>query len=285
MSRRLLDVLNMGTQFLAQHHIEQARVDAEVLLSHVLGVERITLYTDHDRPLQSGECADYLALLSRRAERIPVQYLTEWADFFCYRFTVREGVFIPRRDTEVVLDAAMGILKEREEAVVVDLGTGCGNIAISLSLQFPSSDVYAVDASSLAISLARENGARLGASERLKFLEGDLFSPLPSLDSLDLIVSNPPYIERSCLESLPAEVKAEPLDTYYGGEDGLDLIRRIVAEGAQYLSSDGMIAMEVGYDQGERVLRLMEHHGYTHRRLIPDLGERGRVVTARRSPH
>lgn len=283
MVRNLLDAVDFGTQLLSEHQIEQARLNAEILLSHLLKLERIDLYLNHDKPMTDHEFAEYSGLLNQRAKGIPVQYLTRCVGFFSHRFLVEEGVFIPRRDTEVLVEEVAGQLREREGTTVLDVGTGCGNIAISLAIRFPSASVYGIDISSKAVSLARQNAKHLGVTERVKFLKGDLFQPISSFGhSMDLIVSNPPYIRKADLENLPLEVKAEPLHTYYGGEDGLQLIRRIVSGGKKYLSEDGMIAIECGYDQAGVVRELMEKYNYERIRVVRDLNGNQRAITAKK---
>lgn len=284
MIKNLLDAVDFGTQLLSKHRIEQARLNAEILLSHLLKLERIDLYLNHDRPMTNDEFSKYLSFLNQRAQGTPVQYLTRWADFFSHRFLVEEGVFIPRRDTEMLVEEVISQMKRKKKMTVLDIGTGCGNIAISLALNFPSASVCGIDISPEAVSLANENAKRLGAAKRAKFLRGDLFEPVSSFsNSIDLVVSNPPYIKEADLENLPPEVKAEPAHTYYGGEDGLQFVGRIVSEGKGYLSRDGTIALEIGYDQAEAARVFMEENGYRQIKVIRDLGGNKRVITACRS--
>lgn len=276
----LLNALNFGTQLLSEHQVDQPRVNAEIILSHLLKLERIDLYLNHDKPITSSEFVEYLKFLNKRTLGIPIQYLTHWVDFFSYRFLVEEGVFIPRKDTEVLVEEIVKQLNRNGNITILDLCTGCGNIAISLALEFPLARVYGTDISSKAISVAIENTRRLGVIERVKFLMGDLFEPVSLGRSADLIVSNPPYIKKSDLGNLPKEVKAEPLHTYYGGEDGLNVIRKIIVQAREYLSRGGMLAIEVGYDQARTVKNLMEECGYRGVKIVRDLGGNERVIIA-----
>jgi len=283
MLRTLLDAINIGTELLSQHQIEHARLNAEILISHLLRLERIDLYLNHDKPLTDDEFREYLGFLKRRAEGTPIQYLTRLADFFFHRFLIKEGVFIPRRETEVLVEEAGSHLKERENVTALDIGTGCGNIAISLASSFPSANVRGIDICTQAVSVARRNAKRLGVADRVEFLEGDLFQPISALDhSVDLIVSNPPYIKKQDLQNLPLEVKAEPIHTYYGGEDGLRVICRIVCEGAAYLCRGGMMALEIGSDQVGAVRELMERNDYGDIHVVRDLSGNERVIRARK---
>jgi release factor glutamine methyltransferase len=279
----LLDAVDLGTRLLSESGIEQPRLDAELLLSHLLRVDRVDLYLNHDKPLTRSELSDYLSILRRRAERTPVQYLTKHVDFFSNRFLVEEGVFIPRRDTEVLVEQVVSRLEDRVNLTVLEIGTGCGNIAVSLATSLRSAEIYATDISPKALSLARRNAERLGVDERVRFLEGDLFDPVVTLGKhFDLIVSNPPYIREKEAEDLPPEVRAEPLSTYIGGEDGLKFIRKIVDEGKKYLLQVGVIALEIGCDQGEAVGRLLQNSGYEGISLVRDLAGNERVVIASR---
>lgn len=281
MVENLLDAVDLGTRLLSESGIAQPRLDAELLLSHLLNVDRIVLYLNHDKPLTESELSDYLSILRRRADRTPIQYLTKHVDFFSNRFAIEEGVFIPRRDTETLVDEVVSQLGERVNPTVLDIGTGCGNIAISLAICFRSANICATDISPKALSLARRNAKRLGVEQKVQFLEGDLLDPVATLGKFfDLIVSNPPYIREREIDSLPPEVRAEPPLTYSGGEDGLRLIREIIDEGRKYLLQDGMIALEIGCDQAEAVGRLMERSGYEGISLIRDLAGNERVVTA-----
>jgi release factor glutamine methyltransferase len=280
-AENLLDAVDLGTRLLSESGIAQPRLDAELLLSHLLNVDRIVLYLNHDKPLTEGELSDYLSILRRRADRTPIQYLTKHVDFFSNRFAIEEGVFIPRRDTETLVDEVVSQLGERVNPTVLDIGTGCGNIAISLAICFRSANICATDISRKALSLARRNAKRLGVEQKVQFLEGDLLGPVATLGKFfDLIVSNPPYIREREIDSLPPEVRAEPPLTYSGGDDGLRFIREIIDEGRKYLLQDGMIALEIGCDQAEAVGRLMERSGYEGISLIRDLAGNERVVTA-----
>jgi release factor glutamine methyltransferase len=281
--KTLLDAIKIGTELLSQHQIEYPRLNAEILLSNLLGLKRIDLYLNHDQPMTDDEFAEYSELLKRRAEGTPVQYLTHWADFFFHRFLIEEGVFIPRRETEVLVEEVSSYLSGRVNATVLDIGTGCGNIAISLASSFLSASVTGIDICTQAVSVARRNAKLLGVANRINLLGGDLFQPISPHDySADLIVSNPPYIKKSELQNLPPEVKAEPIHTYYGGEDGLQVICRIVCEGAEYLCRGGMMALEIGSGQAEAVRELMERSEYEDIHVVRDLSGNERVITARK---
>ncbi len=283
MNRNLLDALSFGSKLLSEYATEQARHDAQILLCHLLKIERIDIYLNHDKPMTSNEFSEYVRLLKLRNQGTPIQYLTGWVDFLSHRFLIEEGVFIPRRDTETLVEEVFGQLTKRENITVLDIATGCGNIGISLALGLPSARVYATDISSKAISLATENARHLGVNKRVKFLKADLFAPPSFIDlPVDIIVSNPPYVRNEDMKNLPAEVKAEPAITCNGGKDGLEFIRRVVGEGKEYLSGDGMMAIEFGWDQAESVRKLMEENGYERIKITRDLGGNERVVTAYR---
>jgi release factor glutamine methyltransferase len=284
MTKSVREAVEFGRELLSRHRTPQSKLNAEVLLCHVLGFERIGIYLNHDRPLTSDEFSRYSALLKERSLGKPLQYITHAAHFYGHRFRVGEGVFIPRRETEVLVDQSLIRLNGRKKPLVVDVGTGCGNVAISIAIGHPAVRVVGTDISSDALAVAEENAKHLGVADRVAFTEADLFPDLSSLSSqFDLIVSNPPYIAEANLETLPTEVKAEPIGAYSGGMDGLALIKRIVDEGKEYLSPDGLIALEFGFDQGGRVESLLKESGYTDVEVTRDLSGNDRVVTGRRA--
>lgn len=198
-------------------------------------------------------------------------------------------MFIPRPETELLVEEVIKAVNSIPGFVVeklIDIGTGCGNIAVSLGLNLAGSKVWAVDIDRLSISVARTNSSLLGLNERIVFLEGDLFEPLKDVPGglkFDLIVSNPPYIAGNEIEDLQPEIIREPRAAVYGGKDGLGFYRRIVKESGNFLSDNGLIAFEIGYDQKEKVCDLLIQDGYKVKYTGKDYGGLDRIVIAMKS--
>ncbi len=248
----ILRVLQWTTEYLGSKGVEQPRADAEVLLAHVLGVERIQLYLNYDKPLAPHELARYRAMIRRRASSEPTQYITGRQEFWSLDFEVTPDVLIPRPETEVLVERGLEILNSGP-AFILDLGTGSGAIAIALAHECPDFRVIAVDRSFGALRVATRNAARNGVIEHIYFVLTDLFEALSPEPVFDLIVSNPPYIsEMEFLDLAPEIANYEPHSALRGGGvHGLDLIRRILAQFPWYLKPGGSMLMEIGLGQAE----------------------------------
>jgi release factor glutamine methyltransferase len=286
----LVESLSLAAPYLDKHGVSSPRLNAEILLCNLLGIERIELYTNFDRPLTDVEETAYKSLLMTRARRYPLQYMTGEVGFCGLTLAVREGVFIPRPETETLVRVAADSLADAgagegaRPLEVLDLGTGCGNIAVSLATSFPGAVITATDIDPGALALCRENAGRFGVGRRVLVREGDLFAALDEgLDArYDLIVSNPPYIPEGCREGLEPEVRDhEPGPALFAGADGLDVVRRIVEGAPAYLKSGGWLVMEVGEDQAEGLVEDGLSDPWSLAAHYPDLGGRPRVVRAR----
>jgi len=250
-----------GAQVLSDAGIENHRLDAEVLLRHVLKMEKEQLYMNGDTPISAGQEAEFRALLSRRSQREPVSYITGQKEFWSLDFFVTPAVLIPRPETELLVEVALQYiarLGSGSPVKVLDLGTGSGAIAVCLAKDHGAMEIVAVDISPVALDLARVNAVRHGVADRIRFLPGDLFAPVKaSLEAFDLIVSNPPYIRTGELSMLTPEIREwEPTIALDGGVDGADTYRRIIGEGHRYLTPRGSIVLEIGADMGGDVADL-----------------------------
>lgn len=252
------EVLKGGTRALGTAGVENARYDAEELLGHVTGVPARELLVHRDRVLDEETVKRYFTLIERRSEHYPLQYLLQEWDFYNLSFTVKEGVLIPRPETELLVDMALQYLekyhKEGPPAHVLDLCSGSGCVGITVERNFPNCRVTAVEKSDQASAIIRSNMER-NHTERFTLLQGDLFDGPDAfgIEQADLILANPPYLTKEEMESLQAEVGYEPGLALYGGEDGLLFYRGIADLWSPVLRDDGLIAVEIGEQQGESV--------------------------------
>jgi release factor glutamine methyltransferase len=266
--------------------IATARQDAEALLAHALGTTRLALLVEPGRRVDARDRAAFEALLRRRASQEPFQYLVGEAEFCGLALRVGPGVFIPRPETEAVVERALGQAGPGP-ARVLDLGTGSGALACALAARRPAWDVWAVERAPAAAGWARLNAERLGLAARVRVVEGDLFAPLGiprGGGSADLIVANPPYLATAVLPTLPAEVRAwEPPEALDGGVDGLAVVRRLLGEAPAWLRAGGTLLVEIGEDQGAAVRALVAEDGrYRDAVVHRDFRGADRLLEARR---
>ncbi|NVI97598.1 peptide chain release factor N(5)-glutamine methyltransferase [Myxococcus sp. AM009] len=271
-------VLTWTTQHFEKRQVDAPRLTAEILLSYVLKLSRVRLYVDLDRPLSKEELGAYRALIERRMAGEPTQYLTGVREFYNRPFKVDARVLIPRPETELLVEAALRMLPKDAPGRALDVCTGSGCIAISLAAERPLATVIATDLSPDACALARENAQALGVADRVTVLQGDLFAPVPAGERFQVVVSNPPYIASEEIAGLSAEVRREPKLALDGGPDGLVAVRRVVTGARQWLEPGGLLAMEIGEDQGPAVLELLRAAGYADARVEKDLERRERMA-------
>lgn len=265
-----------GKKVLAEAGIDEAELDARLLLEHVCRTGRSDLLAHGDREVSLQEEALYLNLLGRRAERIPLQYIVGFQDFMGLEFKVNEQVLIPRQDTEILVEEAMKELHDGMD--ILDLCTGSGCILISLLRYSNDCTGLGVDLSDGALAVAEENAERLLPDGQVRFLKSDLFETVDGV--YDMIVSNPPYIPSGVIGTLMPEVREyEPLQALDGREDGLHFYREITGQCRKYLKPGGMLFFEIGYDQGEAVKGLLSEAGFREVRVIKDYGGLDRVVS------
>jgi release factor glutamine methyltransferase len=278
----LLEVLRLSTGFLAQRGGESARLDAELLTAHSLGLRRLDLYLQFDRPLREEELEPVRALLRRRAQGEPVAYLLGQREFYGRSFAVTPAVLIPRPDTETLIEAAL----KQGGTRIADVGTGSGCIAVTMACELPDAHVVATDVSAEALHVARENAQRHGVGERITFVQGDWTQPLREHAPFDMLLSNPPYVTEAELVELAADVKNyEPHQALVMPGDGLDAYRRILDGIDALLAPNAYAAFEVDPRRAEQVeVLLREHLPQATTQRIHDLTGRDRVVAATRGP-
>lgn len=277
-----LSVLDWTTKRFTEAGIAGARLEAQLLLAHVLQCTRMQLYTAFDKPLAEGELAGYRALIKRRLGGEPVAYLLGEHEFWGIPLHVDPSVLVPRPDTETVIEVARATRADRAAPCrVLDLCTGSGAIALALAKELPAATVIATDVSAEAVAIAKRNVERAGLGERVEVRQGDLFAPVAG-ETFDLIASNPPYIATAVIDTLSAEVKREPRLALDGGADGLSFYDRICAEAVVHLAPGGALVVEHGFDQADTVRARFERAGFTGVTLVHDLGKQPRVTWGRR---
>ncbi len=276
-------LLRWTADHFATRGLDSPRLTAEVLLAHALGVTRLRLYLDFDRPLEAAELGAFRDLVRRRAEGVPTQQLVGGREFHGHWFAVDGRVFIPRPETELLVDACLSALPgDGAGARVLDLCAGSGCVGLSLALERPAARVDAVELSPDACAVARQDAAALGAGDRWTLRCGDLFAPLPAEAVWQVIAANPPYVPTGTIPHLAVEVRDhEPRLALDGGPDGLAVVRRIVREGAGRLAPGGLMALEIGEGQAPAVQTLFAAAGLSPAAPIRDPAGHERIVTAR----
>lgn len=291
MSLIIKDVVAMATKRLEAAGCEAPKLDAEALLLYYLGTDRSFIFAHIADSLDDKRCEAYFELIDERATGKPVQYITGRQEFMGISFFVSESVLIPRQDTEVLVEEVVKIASEKHKGLggldILDLCCGSGAICVSLAYYLPKVKLLATDISTTALAVALKNAADYKVSGKIKFIQGDLFTPLKAgifgKTKFDMIVSNPPYIKSDVLPTLQREItEHEPMIALDGGADGLDFYRRIVSEAPIYLKKQGLLVLEIGYDQATEVLDLISAaEGYGQAEIIKDFAGKDRVVKVR----
>lgn len=262
-------------------HPERARRDAETLLLHLIGKHRAWLIAHAQDEFGGCTAMGYAALIDRRYAGEPIQYITGECEFYGLPFRVTPAVLIPRPETEHLVEKAIELNRGFPARVrILDVGTGSGAIAIALARALPAAHITAIDLSSQALEIAAFNAQRNGVAERIRFLEGDLLSPVVD-EHFDLIVSNPPYVPLTDRPTLAVEVREhEPTLALFSGDDGLNVYRRLIPASAHALSSGGSLALEIGCGQSEAIRDLLAASGFHEIAFTPDLQGIPRVASA-----
>lgn len=278
---KLYELVKSGTDILQNNSIDNASYDAFILLSNVMNIDKTYYLTHLNEEVSQDKVRKYLFDIELRRQRIPLQHIIGYADFYGYRFKVNENVLIPRQDTEVLVEQVLKCAGSN--SAILDMCTGSGCIALTVGLKAGAKCVTGVDISSAALEVAISNKISLNA-DNVTFVKSDLFENLKSAENTeyDIIVSNPPYIETQVIETLTDEVRLhDPRLALDGLADGLHFYRQITGEAYKYLRKGGWLMYEIGYEQSEAVKYLMEAAGYTDITVIKDLAGLDRVVKGR----
>jgi release factor glutamine methyltransferase len=274
----IMEVLLWTTARFGERGVASPRLDAELLAAHALGLSRVQLYTQFDRPLEAAELAALRELVKRRQAGEPVAYITGRKEFWSLDLEVDARVLVPRPDSEAAVEEALA--RVGDGARVADVGTGSGAIALALAKARPDLTVFASDLSTDALAVAGANALRLGLA--VTFVEGSLLAPLRASCPFDLVVANLPYVPTADIAGLPAEVRCEPRLALDGGQDGLALVRELVAEATGVLAPGGALVLEIGAGQATACAELLGAAGFEDVRCRRDLGGVERVVSGRR---
>jgi release factor glutamine methyltransferase len=288
MSVSLTEALRWASVYLQEAGIAQHRLEAELLLAHLLQVERLFFYTHRDSLLKKKEWARYRSWIYRRAAQEPFAYIVGEKEFYGYRFCVNKAVLIPRPETEHLVEVVINWVEENcgkeEELHLLEHGTGSGALAITLALLLPRSQVWATELSPKALRVARSNAAIHKVQQRIKFIKSNFWENLPSGQLFQVIVSNPPYIPSAEIKNLPPDVRQEPLLALDGGQDGLDAYRTLLEGLPRYLAPGGLFAVECGYQQRPRLEKLFRRTGiFCHLEVHKDYAGHERILCGRRS--
>lgn len=281
MELSIAEALFEGSQVLRTAGVPESRREAGSLLAHVIQKDRTFLISRAEEKLDSKALHDFREVVERRASGEPLQYITGHQDFYGRAFRVTPDVLIPRPETELLVESALGLMNGSR---FCDVGTGSGCIAVTLLCERSNSRGIGVDVSPAALVVAKENAIAQGVDQRIDFVVSDCFDSLPQgSPSFDLIVSNPPYVAAAVVAGLQREVKDhEPIVALTPGTDGLSIIRRLITEAPQFLGKDGHLLLEIGFDQGESVSELVEGSKFHLLEIRPDLQGFPRIVILRK---
>jgi release factor glutamine methyltransferase len=277
----VLEIIRRTTEFLASRGVESPRLSAEHLVGHALGLNRMRLYLEFERPLTEPELVRIRPLVKRRSQREPLQHILGEVDFAGVRLKVDRRALIPRPETELLVEVvASWAVENPPVARIADLGTGTGAIALGLAERLPSVTVLAVDREDAALTLARENGAARSCGARVEFVRSDWFTAMPSAP-YDIIVSNPPYLSEAELVDVAPEVRDfEPRSALVAAEDGLGDLLKIISGACEHLRRGGLLALETGPSQHAALIAAATAAGYSKVESRRDLAGRDRFILA-----
>jgi release factor glutamine methyltransferase len=276
----VLEIIKRTTEFFSKRGVESARLNAELLIGHALGLKRMQLYLQFERPLTEAELEKIRPLVKRRGNREPLQYIVGETEFCGLKLKVDRRALIPRPETEYLVELLSGKLS-MTPATILDLGTGTGALALALAAKYPEAAVTAVDKSAEALALARENVEAHKLTGRVRLLTSDWFSALAADEKFQLIVANPPYLtEEEVREATPEVRDHEPVSALIAAEEGRADLEQIIAQARSFLVAGGLLACETGISQHAQLLECAQQTGYVRTESLRDLTDRNRYLLA-----
>jgi release factor glutamine methyltransferase len=281
----VLEGIQKSAEFLSKKGVDTPRLQAELLLAHVLKLARMKLYLNFERPLAPAEVDALRELVQRRGRREPLQHIVGSISFCGLEITVNRNVLVPRPETELLAEQGWTFLStlNPQPSTALDFGTGSGCLAVALAVKCPDATVHAVDISEPALQVAKQNAEHHHVTDRIQFLQGDGFNALPAGSQFDLIISNPPYIPAAEIETLQPEVRDyDPRAALDGGADGLDFYRRFADQTPPFLKSDGRLLLEFGDGQSDSIKKIFENQNWIVEAIREDYNQRPRILMARR---
>ena len=282
----VLEAIQKSADFLGKKSVESPRLQTELLLAHLLKLPRMKLYLNFDRVLTPAETGALRELVKRRGQREPLQHITGSTSFCGYEIAVSRHALVPRPETELLAELGWQFLStlNSQPSTALDFGTGTGCIAIALAAKCQDAKIIALDISTDALALAKQNAAQNKVAERIEFVQGDGFGALPAGTQFDLIISNPPYIPSAEIETLQPEVRDfDPRGALDGGTDGLDFYRMLAAQAKAFLKPDGKIMLEFGDGQADALKTIFENEKWIVEAVKDDYSQRARILIAKSS--
>ncbi len=275
---KTFEIINIGSNFLKENKIQSNIIDSEILLSKTLDKSREQILINLDKNIKKKDFAVFKKFIKRRSKNEPIAYILEEKEFWSKKFIVNKSTLIPRPETELIVESLVKIF-EGKKITILDIGTGSGCIIISLLSELKKSNGIGVDISKKAISIAKKNAIKHNISHRVKFLNKSVNSVF--CKKFDLIVSNPPYIEKNRIKNLHEDVKSfEPRMALDGGNDGLDLIRKVIYKSSEILKINGTLALEIGNEQIKKVSKILIDNNFRIKQVIKDYKNNIRCVIA-----
>ncbi len=273
------ELINWTTRYFTERGLQEPRLETEVLLAHALLQSRVYLYTHFDKPINQEERRQFRELIKRRIKGEPLAYIVGHKEFMSLDFKIDRSVLIPRPETELLVEEALEIARERQGLRICDVGTGSGAIAVSLAFYLPGAQIYASDISADALGKAHENAIQHGVA--ITFSQGDLLFPFLGEKPFDVIAANLPYINKEEYQKLDSGIKNfEPASALLSPGDGLDIYRRLLPQAEVLLHPEGYLLLEIGHKQGRGAWEMMR--GWKEKEIIKDLAGRDRLLKARR---
>ncbi len=269
--------LNKGINTLKQANIENPVQISKIVLSEVLQKSKEYILINENQVLTEENYDEFIKKIERISTGTPLQYVTNKQEFMKMEFFVNENVLIPRPDTEILVEEVLNIINKREKLTIIDMCTGSGVIAVSIAKYTENNKIHAVDISTKALEVAKKNAIKNKVNEKIKFIKSNMFENIDSNEKFDIIVSNPPYIQTDVIRNLDKQVQKEPHIALDGGIDGLDFYRDLLINSKKYLKENGIICMEIGYNQKEAVTNLFKQQ-YKNVYCKQDLEGNDRVI-------